>query len=50
VFSAFDVEYQAEIDKISKRSKISESAFLNLYKLLAEVPDPCPLFDIATVI
>lgn len=36
-------EYQAEIDSINKRSKNAESAFLNLYKVLAEVPDPCPL-------
>lgn len=32
--------YQNEIDSINKRSKGAETAFLNLYKLLAEVPDP----------
>ncbi|MBW0526833.1 hypothetical protein O181_066548 [Austropuccinia psidii MF-1] len=39
--------YQAEIDALTKRSKISESAFLNIYKLLAEAPDPYPLLDAA---
>ncbi|CAH7671413.1 protein CASP [Phakopsora pachyrhizi] len=39
--------YQAEIDALTKRSKTSESAFLNIYKLLAEAPDPYPLLDAA---
>ncbi|KAI8898509.1 hypothetical protein BC833DRAFT_564899 [Globomyces pollinis-pini] len=48
--------YQNEIDSINKRSKAAESAFLNLYKVLAEVPgiqslktelkDPCPVFEL----
>ncbi|KAJ3370301.1 hypothetical protein HDU91_006301 [Kappamyces sp. JEL0680] len=33
-------EYQNEIDAINKRSKNAETAFLNLYKVFAEVPDP----------
>lgn len=39
--------YQAEIDALTKRSKTSESAFLNIYKLLAEAPDPYPLLEAA---
>ncbi|KAJ3093798.1 hypothetical protein HK100_006409, partial [Physocladia obscura] len=35
--------YQQEIDSITKRSKTAESAFLALYKHLAEAPDPAPL-------
>ena len=41
--------YQGEIDNLTKRSKVSESAFLSLYKLLAEAPDPFPLLDAAVV-
>ncbi|KIJ67999.1 hypothetical protein HYDPIDRAFT_83675 [Hydnomerulius pinastri MD-312] len=37
--------YQQEIDNLTKRSKISESAFLNVYKVLAEAPDPYPLLE-----
>ncbi|KAJ3324599.1 camp-dependent protein kinase catalytic subunit [Boothiomyces sp. JEL0866] len=36
-------EYQNEIDSINKRSKNAESAFLNLYKIFAEVADPYPI-------
>ncbi|KAK4054374.1 hypothetical protein OIO90_003607 [Microbotryomycetes sp. JL221] len=39
--------YQGEIDNLTRRSKVAESAFLNLYKLLAEAPDPFPLLDAA---
>lgn len=41
--------YQGEIDQLTRRSKVSESAFLNTYKLLAEAPDPYPLLDAAVV-
>ena len=41
--------YQGEIDQLTRRSKVSESAFLNAYKLLAEAPDPYPLLDAAVV-
>ncbi|KIM69039.1 hypothetical protein SCLCIDRAFT_1208454, partial [Scleroderma citrinum Foug A] len=40
--------YQQEIDALTKRSKVAESAFLNVYKVLAEAPDPYPLLE-ATV-
>lgn len=41
--------YQTEIDNLTKRSKSAENAFLNVYKLLAEAPDPFPLLDAAVV-
>ncbi|BGP17055.1 hypothetical protein JCM10213_000307 [Rhodosporidiobolus nylandii] len=39
--------YQTEIDNLTKRSKTAENAFLSVYKLLAEAPDPYPLLDAA---
>ncbi|KAF7428227.1 hypothetical protein PC9H_007448 [Pleurotus ostreatus] len=39
--------YQTEIDSLTKRCKSSENAFLNVYKLLAEAPDPYPLLEAA---
>ncbi|KAJ7072141.1 CASP C terminal-domain-containing protein [Mycena amicta] len=39
--------YQAEIDSLTKRSKASENAFLDVYKVLAEAPDPYPLLEAA---
>ena len=41
--------YQTEIDNLTRRSKSAENAFLNVYKLLAEAPDPFPLLDAAVV-
>lgn len=41
--------YQTEIDSLTRRSKVAENAFLNVYKLLAEAPDPYPLLDAAVV-
>jgi hypothetical protein len=41
--------YQTEIDSLTKRSKVSENAFLNVYKVLAEAPDPYPLLEAAVV-
>ncbi|CAE6518014.1 unnamed protein product [Rhizoctonia solani] len=37
--------YQNEIDSLTKRCKSSDSAFLGVYKLLAEAPDPYPLLN-----
>ncbi|KAJ3022497.1 hypothetical protein HKX48_006039 [Thoreauomyces humboldtii] len=37
--------YQSEIDAITKRSKVAENAFLSLYKVFAEAPDPASLFE-----
>ena len=39
--------YQGEIDSLTRRSKMSETSFLNVYKLLADAPDPYPLLDAA---
>ncbi|WVO21140.1 uncharacterized protein IAS62_002445 [Cryptococcus decagattii] len=39
--------YQGEIDALTRRSKMSETSFLNVYKLLADAPDPYPLLDAA---
>lgn len=48
--SLYSLAYQAEIDNITKRTKFSESSFLSIYKLLADAPDPAPLFEAAIVI
>lgn len=37
--------YQNEIDALTKRCKASDNAFLSVYKLLAEAPDPYPLLN-----
>lgn len=37
--------YQGEIDNLTQRSKFSETSFMNLYKLIAEAPDPVPLLE-----
>ncbi|KAI0780119.1 CASP C terminal-domain-containing protein [Fomes fomentarius] len=39
--------YQTEIDNLTKRSKFAENAFLNVYKVLAEAPDPYPFLEAA---
>ncbi|CAD6579741.1 MAG: hypothetical protein CYPHOPRED_000996 [Cyphobasidiales sp. Tagirdzhanova-0007] len=39
--------YQTEIDHLTRRGKVAENGFLNVYKLLAEAPDPFPLLDAA---
>ncbi|KAF9049982.1 CASP C terminal-domain-containing protein [Panaeolus papilionaceus] len=39
--------YQTEIDNLTKRSKASDNAFLHVYKVLAEAPDPYPLLEAA---
>ncbi|KAK8853171.1 hypothetical protein IAR55_003872 [Kwoniella newhampshirensis] len=49
-FSAIKIllkAYQGEIDSLTRRSKMSETSFLNVYKLLADAPDPYPLLDAA---
>ena len=43
------IAYQTEIDNLTRRCKTSETAFLSVYKLLAEAPDPYPLLDAAVV-
>jgi len=39
----------SEIDSLTKRCKASENAFLSVYKLLADAPDPYPLLEAAVV-
>ena len=39
--------YQTEIDSLTRRAKMSETSFLNVYKLLSDAPDPYPLLDAA---
>ena len=39
--------YQGEIDSLTRRAKMSETSFLNVYKLLSDAPDPYPLLDAA---
>ncbi|KAI8093690.1 CASP C terminal-domain-containing protein [Halteromyces radiatus] len=39
--------YQSEIDSITRRTKYAENSFLTIYKLLADAPDPTPLFEAA---
>jgi homeobox protein cut-like len=41
--------YQTEIDNLTKRSKLAETAFLSVYKTLADAPDPYPLLEAAVV-
>ncbi|GBE81022.1 CASP C terminal-domain-containing protein [Sparassis latifolia] len=47
VFKGLLKAYQTEIDSLTKRSKSAENAFLNVYKVLAEAPDPYPLLEAA---
>ncbi|KAL7336282.1 hypothetical protein BJY59DRAFT_718455, partial [Rhodotorula toruloides] len=47
VFKTLLKAYQTEIDNLTRRSKVAENAFLSVYKLLAEAPDPFPLLDAA---
>ncbi|KIL65945.1 hypothetical protein M378DRAFT_448054 [Amanita muscaria Koide BX008] len=47
VFKGLLKAYQTEIDNLTKRSKTSENAFLNVYKVFAEAPDPYPLLEAA---
>ena len=37
--------YQEEIDQLSRRSKLSETAYLGIYKSLYEAPDPALYLD-----
>ncbi|KAJ3395445.1 hypothetical protein HDU92_005835 [Lobulomyces angularis] len=39
--------YQNEIDSITKRSKFAETSYLNVYKVIADAPDPSPFINAA---
>lgn len=41
--------YQEEIDRLTKRAKHGETAFLDLYQKLYEAPDPAPALALAFV-
>eukprot|EP00117_Sycon_ciliatum_P025414 scpid64542/ scgid21102/ Protein CASP len=43
--SALLKSFQAEVDTLSRRAKAAEGSFLNLYKRLADAPDPAPALD-----
>ncbi|PIA63568.1 hypothetical protein AQUCO_00201125v1 [Aquilegia coerulea] len=42
MFNSLLKGYQEEVDKITKRAKFGENAFLNIYQKLYEAPDPYP--------
>jgi hypothetical protein len=37
--------YQDEIDQLSRRSKSSETSFINLFKAVSECLDPIPVIE-----
>lgn len=37
--------FQNEVDALAKRAKAAEKAFFEIYKTLADVPDPVPILD-----
>lgn len=41
--------YQEEIDCLTRRAKYAEAAFLSVYRLFYEVPDPVPALVLAMV-
>ncbi|KAL8031031.1 hypothetical protein ABFX02_13G000300 [Erythranthe guttata] len=43
LFNSLLKGYQDEVDKLTKRAKFGENAFLNIYQKLYEAPDPCPV-------
>ncbi|EPS62295.1 hypothetical protein M569_12496, partial [Genlisea aurea] len=45
-FSSLLKSYQEEIDKLTKRAKFGENAFLNIYQKLYEAPDPYPFLSL----
>ncbi|XWS37672.1 hypothetical protein CRYUN_Cryun19dG0065100 [Craigia yunnanensis] len=42
LFNSLLKGYQEEVDKLTKRAKFGENAFLNIYQKLYEAPDPYP--------
>ncbi|KAL6554489.1 hypothetical protein OROMI_020162 [Orobanche minor] len=43
LFNSLLKGYQEEVDKLTKRAKFGENAFLNIYQKLYEAPDPYPV-------
>jgi homeobox protein cut-like len=48
-FGSLLKRYQEEIDRLTKTAKASETAFLGVYSLLANAPDPIPGIQSALV-
>ncbi|KAH6828903.1 CCAAT-displacement protein alternatively spliced product [Perilla frutescens var. hirtella] len=45
LFNSLLKGYQEEVDKLTKRAKFGENAFLNIYQKLYEAPDPYPVLN-----
>ncbi|XP_042047977.1 protein CASP-like [Salvia splendens] len=45
LFNSLLKGYQEEVDKLTKRAKFGENAFLNIYHKLYEAPDPYPVLN-----
>ncbi|KAG9150848.1 hypothetical protein Leryth_002981 [Lithospermum erythrorhizon] len=45
LFNSLLKGYQEEVDKLTKRAKFGENAFLNIYQKLYEAPDPYPVLS-----
>lgn len=45
LFNSLLKGYQEEVDKLTKRAKFGENAFLNIYQKLYEAPDPYPILS-----
>ena len=37
--------FQNEVDALAKRAKGAEKAFFDIYRTLADIPDPLPILD-----
>ncbi|KAL8463647.1 hypothetical protein ACS0TY_033562 [Phlomoides rotata] len=46
LFNSLLKGYQEEVDKLTKRAKFGENAFLNIYQKLYEAPDPYPILNL----
>lgn len=49
MFNSLLKGYQEEVDKLTKRAKFGENAFLNIYQKLYEAPDPYPVLSLIAV-
>ncbi|XP_047950395.1 protein CASP-like [Salvia hispanica] len=45
LFNSLLKGYQEEVDKLTKRAKFGENAFLSIYQKLYEAPDPYPVLN-----
>ena len=49
MFNSLLKGYQEEVDKLTKRAKFGENAFLSIYQKLYEAPDPYPVLNSVAV-